>query len=416
MSFQWRTYARNLEPAGSIDALESKDVTIPMPAAIALKAWEKVERILTNTNKYAFIAAMVLVAIWLIGRVMEALYGNIVFDPTLTYWMGVSVGILLCEWVVGSGIVYAKNLWKAKRRWPAVASWMLFLAIVLGVLYNFEGFRISSQGLFATLTGSAESSNQAIFLLFKSHPVNPMIGINLVALKIRGLGPEIESLMPYVWSSSYILGFFIWSLAYGILLLLHRDKVWPKAIHVFFAAAALGVVIVLKSVAPPTKGQMVFLHAAAVTLFIFQVLLTHASLRAYAAGSEESHEKPDPFNSSTNEKKPEIKNAFLCLPPSALKFTLFLFILFPIFADLQGQFDLAPSSLKILNEIRNTQPHSELVAVAPISVHAGPAIGDEVIGVLPKGVHVPVVKEKFKWVNIGKNEWVDQKFLRPIKK
>jgi uncharacterized protein YraI len=37
---------------------------------------------------------------------------------------------------------------------------------------------------------------------------------------------------------------------------------------------------------------------------------------------------------------------------------------------------------------------SDLMTVAPISVHAGPAMGDGVVGVLPKGRRMPVVNKK----------------------
>jgi uncharacterized protein YraI len=55
-----------------------------------------------------------------------------------------------------------------------------------------------------------------------------------------------------------------------------------------------------------------------------------------------------------------------------------------------------------------------LVAVAPISIRSGPSTGDDILGVLPRGARVRVHEVKFQWINMGKNNWVPEKFLRPL--
>ena len=48
-------------------------------------------------------------------------------------------------------------------------------------------------------------------------------------------------------------------------------------------------------------------------------------------------------------------------------------------------------------------------------MRSGPAFGDDILGVLPKGTHVRVQDNRFRWVKIGDNRWVQEKFLRPAK-
>jgi hypothetical protein len=349
---------------------------------------------LAAVAKYALTGFMVLISIWLIGRVMEALQGNTIFDPVLTRRLGVFIWILLAIWIIGWGIGSAKALLKAERRWRAVVPWAFFLILFAAVLVEREGFQVSSSGLLATLSGSAESSRQASFLLFKFHPANPMLAANVIALKLRGTA-NLVSLAPYVWSWNALFVFFIWSLAYGIFLLRHGDNVWPKAMHLSFAVCGLGILLLLKSIfPPPMTWQMASLHAAAATLLVFQVLLTYAALRSFAGPEKENPEEPDPFSDRPEKEKTDVKRHPLGLPPPALKITLFLFIVLPILADLHHQSELASSSAGMMTEIAGHKMSiSDLMTVAPISVHAGPAMGDGVVGVLPKGTRVPVVKK-----------------------
>jgi hypothetical protein len=241
-----------------------------------------------------------------------------------------------------------------------------------------------------------------------------MLAVNLIASKLLGAA-DSEHLASYVWNLNVLFAFFIWSLAYSILLLMHKDDVWAKTIHLIFAVCSLGSLILLKSVFSPTAGPMVFLHGVAATLLVYQVLLTYATLRSFAGPKKEIPEEPDAFSVRPEREETGGKWCHLGLPPSALKMTLFLFIVLPILTDLHHRFEIASSSAKMMSEMANHEKSlSELMTVTPISVHAGPAIGDEVVGVLPKGTRVPIVIKKYGWVNIGENKWVAEKFLRPI--
>ena len=389
-------------------------------AAGQRKIWSKTLRMIGNglnaTGRPLLIAIPVLLAVWCVGRVMEALHGNAVFDISLTYRFGLVVCILLAFWVIGSGIASAKVLKETQDRKIAGLSWIFFLILALMVLLSLEGFRVSSAGLFAALAGSPDLSKQASFLLFKFHPANPMLAMNLTALKLMGAAPDVDALVPYTWSWNVLLAFFIWSFVYGILLLMRKDNVVPKSFHLFLAAFGLMVLIFLKSVSTPTADQMIMFQAAAPILLVFQVLLTYASLRAAADGVHKKATSPESVQFFQPEhEKTAPKNQF-GLPPSAMKLALFLFLVLPILTDLQNQFTLSSSSQRIIKKISMNQAAGtlEFVTVTPVSIRSGPAIGDDIVGVLPEGTRIQVNSINFNWVNIGENKWVPEKFLRPL--
>jgi hypothetical protein len=237
------------------------------PSRTAATYLQEIANGLVTAGKYALIGAMVLIGIWLLGRVMEAMHGNTVFDPILTIWLSVSIFTLLAIWIIGSGIASGKNLIQGERSWRAVVSWIFFLIIILSVLFYFEGFRTSSSGLFGAISGSTDTTKQAAFLLFKYHPANPMLAVNLLASKLTG-ALDIESLIPYVWNLNFVFAFFIWSFGYSILLLKNKNEILPTSIHLVFSACGLGVIILLKAMSFITNSQMVILHTAAAMLFI----------------------------------------------------------------------------------------------------------------------------------------------------
>jgi len=372
--------------------------------------------VIAAAAKYALTGFMVLISIWLIGRILEGLQGYCLFDPVVTRWFGISIWILLAGWIIGRGIGSVKALSQADKRWRALVCWAFFLIIVTAVFIDREGFQISSSGLFAIFSGSAESAQQDSFLLFKFHPLNPMLAVNVIASELGGT-ENFESLVSYAWSWNIIFAFFIWSLIYGIFLLMQKNHVWSKTIHLILAACGLGFLLVSKSVISfPMPWHMIYLHTSALILLVFQVLLTYANIRSFASPKKENpEEERDPFSTRSEKEKTEAKKSFLGLPPSALKVTLFLFIILPILADLHNQSKLAASSTKLMTEMAGHEKViSDLVTVASISVRTGPAMGEEVVGVLPKGTRVPVVAKKYEWVNIGENKWVVEKFLRPL--
>jgi hypothetical protein len=164
-----------------------------------------------------------------------------------------------------------------------------------------------------------------------------------------------------------------------------------KIVHLGLASAGLFIMMAVKSLSSYTDGQLVFLQAGAIVIFFVQVLLTYSSLRLSANGEN------------------------VPLPPSALKVAFFLLIILPVLADIQNQFVLASDSRPIVHQLASdvSKDQTQYVAVTQISIHAGPAVGDDVVGILPKGTRVRVLDKKYGWVCIGEKRWVSSKFLIP---
>jgi uncharacterized protein YgiM (DUF1202 family) len=182
-----------------------------------------------------------------------------------------------------------------------------------------------------------------------------------------------------------------------------RGRRFIKVIHLILSIALVIGMMMLKSTSTFTKEQFIFLQAGAVILFFLQILLTYSSIRVAAIG-----------------EKGDIKDdESVAIPPSGLKFALFLFILLPILADLQNQFVLASSTRLILGELASDQSkkgYAQYVTAAQISIRSGPALGDDVVGVLPNGTRVPVFDKKYGWVRIGQNRWISTKYLSTCQK
>ena len=62
-----------------------------------------------------------------------------------------------------------------------------------------------------------------------------------------GLSWGVASFAPFVWSWNVLLGFFIWSVAYGILLLLQKSRQGAKSIYLVVSVFGLIGLIVLGS-------------------------------------------------------------------------------------------------------------------------------------------------------------------------
>ncbi|MBW2635077.1 MAG: SH3 domain-containing protein, partial [Deltaproteobacteria bacterium] len=347
-----------------------------------------------------------LLAVWLIGRVMEALHGKTIFDMTLTYWLGLIIYILMAIWAVGFALSTSDDLRTARQRKLAILSWLFFISLTAVLLLSFEGYRISSKGLLATISGSQESSDMAIFLLYKYHFMNPLLSLNLVASKFMGLAWDVQSFAPFVWSWNFLLGFFIWSGAYGILLLLQKGRKGVKSTYLVFSAFGLLGLIILKSASTPTIEQMSMIQAAVTILIVAQVLLAYSSFRQVAAGpSDPGQKSADTFNDRRPDNDQVLENRFVGLPPSAIKLVLVLFFVVPLIADMHNQFLTALSTKRILDQVTIDEDSSKtgFSAITAISIRTGPTRGDDVIGILPKGAHIQVLDERNGWVEIGQN-------------
>ena len=352
-----------------------------------------------DMGRYALFMASVIMGIWFVGRIFEAATHSTIFEPKLVYWMGLSTWVLLGGFALAATIRSVRDLTPESSRGTVIISWLSFGLLAAAIVYATQGYRIASMGLFAIMAGLPEAAQQALFQLFKFFPATPMLPINLAAAKAMGLSLEMEALMPLVWSPSYIFIFFVWSLVYGALLLRMWGGKFMKMIHLGLASAGLFIMMTVKSLSRFTDEQILFLHVGMVVLFFLQVLLTYSSIRTAAEGEKAETETPKPTP----------------LPPPAIKVALFLLIILPVLADLGNQFALSSQSRRLVQELATDKSESQghYVTAAQISIRSGPAIGDEVVGILPKGTRVRALDKKYGWVRIGQNKWISSRLLSP---
>jgi hypothetical protein len=381
------------------------------------KRRKAVADVMKASTKPAMIAIPVVVAVWCLGRLLETLHGNAVFDAMSTYWLGVVVGLLLILWLVGLGIRCSHKLKTSPSRIASAGVWTLFFALVAIVLWRIEGFQIAAAGLLATAGGSPESAQNAVFLLMKYHPANPMLSINLSAQAVSGAGWDVASLAAYAWHWNTLLFLYLWSFVFGTGLLFRSGIGFMKTLHLITATSGLAALIFLKSKSLITTEHIIGFQAAALLLLLLQVLMIYASLRRAAAEDVDPPSDGDakPFGGLQRPQRLPKFN-YCGLPPSAIAITLSLFFMLPILADLKYQAQLAYHTRQLVENMNlaTSDNDSMRVAVAPLSIRSGPSLGDDVLGVLPKGARISVQDEKFGWVHMGQNHWVPEKYLRPV--
>jgi hypothetical protein len=416
MSYPTEKLKRKPQPGNSNNATADVQTAPDLSSRTSAKVLQLSAAILKRSDRLALVSTLGLLAVWLIGRVMETLHGKMVFDMTLTYWLGLIIYILIAIWAIGFVFSASDDLRTARQKKLAILCWLFFISLIAALLLSFKGYRISSEGLLATIAGSQEPSEMSIFLLYKYHYMNPLLALNLVAAKIMGLSWGVESFAPFVWSWNVLLGFFIWSVAYGILLLLRKDRQGMKSAYIVFSAFGLIGLIVLKSASSPTIEQMIMIQAAATILIVAQVLLAYTALREIAAGPSDPDPKTvDTLNGRLPSKDQALGKRFAGLPPSAVKLALVLFLVIPLTADMSNQFLTASSSKRILHQVTMDadNPKTGFTAVTAMSIRSGPTRGDDLIGILPKGSHIQVRDMQNGWVEIGENKWIQEKFIRP---
>ncbi|MBW2514132.1 MAG: hypothetical protein JRE21_06140, partial [Deltaproteobacteria bacterium] len=239
MSYSTEKLKRTPHPGNSSDSTaEGQTAPDPSPRATT-KALQVSAAALKRSDRLALSSMLGLLAVWLTGRVMETLHGKMVFDMTLTYWLGLIIYILMAVWAIGFAFSASEDLRTARQKKFAILCWFFLVSLVSALILSFKGYRISSEGLLATLAGSQEPSEMAIFLLYKFHHMNPFLALNLAAAKIMGLSWGVESFAPFVWSWNILLGFFIWSVAYGILLLLQKGRQGAKSVYLVISTFGL---------------------------------------------------------------------------------------------------------------------------------------------------------------------------------
>lgn len=337
----------------------------------------------------------ILIAIWAIGRLVEGLSGHTIFDPWLVRGIGASAGILaltaLLAWCVQSAVSIARD----HRELKIYPAWLLLLFLALGGIYLLQGYAVAVSGLFAMLTGNTKEAELATFALIKFHPGTPILALNLVLLKFLHGSLDVGLIAPFAWKSSFLLGFFIWSIILGTLLLFLRGLKGAKIIHLVLALSGTLLIMHLKAHADNLANGAVFLHAAGVSLIIFQLLLIYASLRAALPADALS----------------------LRQLPRGLILGLAVVLLIPALTDLYRQNAEISKSQRLAQSMDMSvgQNVREVILIAPVSVHNGPAYGDTILGKLPARTKVIVKEKKYGWVRVGPDQWIKDTYLTPVK-
>lgn len=352
--------------------------------------------------RYAFlIPAFVLMGIWFVGRGLEATTSNSVFDPVLIRWIFISVIILLVVFVILSLFQYVRSFVSSNEdRKPVIPCWVFFALLVAAVVFIYGGNRIAARGFYALASGAGETAEQALILIFKFAPANPILPLQLAASVLLPGAVDVDLLFPFAFSFPTLFAFFVWSILYGSFLLSLQGLTAPKVVHLFCALVCIFLLMVLKSVFDIEKYHLVLLHAGAAALLLFQVLLTYASLRHAAAKKMIESDFP-------------AKAADL-LPPSALGLALILIFFFPVLADIHNQFALSRTTQAMITDLAKKHTNSpSYVTAAQVSVRSGPGLGDDIVGILPKGTRISSIDEMNEWISIGKKRWISSKFLVP---
>jgi hypothetical protein len=331
---------------------ENNDVEIDVKKyARALGLYHIIEERLIDAGRRVLLPTLALMGIWVIGRVLEAYFHRTVFEPIFIYCISLSVWILLGVFVFGAAVDYMRQMKTHLKDYSLIISWAFFALLISFIIYYFQGFKVASIGLFSIISGLTEPAQQSFVLLFKSFPVIPLLPVNLVAAKVMGTGLEIDSLMPFVLSASFVFGFFVWSIVYGIFLLKFQGERDFKIVHLSLASAGMIIIMVIKSISSFADELLIYLQAGTAILLLLQILLTYSCLRfaAIMEKDEDAKEEQD-----EQDEKP------IPLPPSALKVAFFILLILPVLADIQSQFTSVSNGKTVLQELESNQKEEDI--------------------------------------------------------
>ena len=265
---------------------------------------------LLNAKKYFLLPTFALLGIWFVGRGLESTTHNNVFDPALISWIRLFVFLLLSLYVLLSAARYVYCFIISKDSRYSIFTWIFFALLIAAVIFTLDGYSISSKGFFAIASGDRETAQQALILVFKSSPANPILPIQLLASEFSPRVVDIRLISSIAWKFSILFIFFVWSLLYGSFHLMFEGKIGLKLVHLILSVLGVFSIMLLKSVFGFTNHYLIFLHAGAVIILFIQVLLTYSSLR-YAAANKilESGNQAEPAD---------------LLPPSVLSVKIWL--------------------------------------------------------------------------------------------
>lgn len=366
-------------------------------------------------EKPAWVAIPVLLLVWFSGRLLETMNGNAVFDAFAAFWFGIVMSIMLILLAIGIGMRCFEAIRNAEAKRLVVVSWFGFFVMVALAVRAMGGIHISAAGLLATAAGTVEPARNATFMLMKYHSLNPLLALNLVGQILSQSGVDVAALAPFVWNWNFLFFLYVWSFAFGIAMLVRQGMPLSKTLHLVAATGGLAFLLFLKSKSLVTTEFMIAFQAGVLMLLLWQIFLVYATLRQTAAiPPRVTAQNEMPFGETR--KTPRLKLNYGGLPPSAIAMALALIFVMPILADLKHQAQMSHYGKQLVEEMEASPSDTGkvLVAVAPISIRSGPSTGDDILGVLPRGARVRVHEVKFQWINMGKNNWVPEKFLRPL--
>ncbi len=366
-------------------------------------------------EKPAWVVIPVLLLVWFSGRLLEVVNGNSVFDSFTAYWLGITMSLLIILLTIAVGIRCFEAIRNAESKKLVALSWLgLFVVVALGVS-SMDGIQVATTGLLAAAADTAEPARNAVFLLMKYHSFNPMLAVNLIVQMMTPWTLDVAALAPFVWNWNILFFLYVWSFAFGIATLARQGMALAKILHLVAATAGLVLLLFLKSKSLVTTVYMIAFQTGVLVVLLWQLLLVYASLRQTAAGASKGPAENEMLLGETR-KTQQSKLNYRGLPPSAIVLALALFLVMPILADLNRQAEDSLYGKKLAEEMEMAPSDTSkiLVAVTPVSIRSGPSLGDEILGVLPEGTRIRVHAIKLNWINMGKNNWVPEKFLRPV--
>jgi|GEM_PF-2337194 len=380
-----------------------------------IEFFKMLPNVVKTIEKPTWVAITVLILVWFSGRLLETLNGNPVFDSFAAYWLGITMCLLMILLAIIVGIRCFEAIRNAESKKLVAFSWLGLFVVVALTVTSMDGIQVSATGLLAAAAGAAEPARNAVFLLMKYHSFNPMLAVNLVAQMMTPWALDIAALASFVWNWNILFFMYVWSFAFGIAMMVRQGMALAKTLHLVAATAGLVLLLFLRSKSLVTTEYMVVFQAGVLMVLLWQLLLVYASLRQTAAAALAVHANKDmPFGETRKTHRPKCN--YRGLPPSAITIALAMLFVTPILADFNRQVQDSRYGNRLAKEMGMAPSTTDmvLVSVAPVSIRSGPSLGDEILGVLPEGTRIRVHDIKFNWVNMGKNNWVPEKFLRPV--
>ena len=128
MSYSTENVKRKPQPGNSNNSTADVQTAPDLSPRATTKALQLSATVLKQSDKLALVSILGLLAVWLIGRVMETLHGKTVFDMTLTYWLGLVIYVLIAIWAIGFVFSASDDLRTARQKKLAILCWLFLIS------------------------------------------------------------------------------------------------------------------------------------------------------------------------------------------------------------------------------------------------------------------------------------------------